>query len=95
MTVAHIKPLGLHAPIINDNAAVGQNAVHVEQNEFYFGRLLLDGGGDTLHGCLHDAGFEKRMNVQDADRHCIARFLNNKKRGDGSGYVFFHFCEGL
>jgi hypothetical protein len=79
LTVAHIEPFGLHPSIVDDNAAVRENTVDVEQNEFYFSRLFLDRGRDTLHGCLNDASFEKRMDVQDADRHRITGFLNNKK----------------
>jgi hypothetical protein len=49
LAVTNVEALGFDAPIINVNAAVGQYAIHIEQQQFDARRFLTDGAGDALH----------------------------------------------
>jgi len=44
--------VGLHATVIEDNAAIGENTVHVEKQQHDMLRLLASASGNTLHGTV-------------------------------------------
>src|SRR5262249_238545 len=58
VAVADVEALKLIAAAVNDDAAVGQNPVQIEQQQLDFPRTVPDRGGDSRHGakCPLSAG---------------------------------------
>jgi hypothetical protein len=52
LPVTNVELLGLHAPIIEDNTAVGENTVDVEKQQHDLLRLLASTSGNTVHGTV-------------------------------------------
>ena len=57
LPIAHIELLGFHPPVVEDDAAIRQHTVDVEQKQFYSFGLFSDRCRNALHGWELKAGF--------------------------------------